>query len=463
MTTKTSATRWPSRARTALAFSRLLPLFNTSSTSTIGWSVTRPSMGWPIPVGLRSLRMTKPLTSWPRSRASRRSPTTRGIAATSMPPTWNGGRPSNRSQNSLQMSRRDCGRNSTRRMSISHACSLPLGEISRPFRCTPISAMTRRMSCRRPGSGLNMATPPSGRLELLRPVIRGVTPELFGQCGIAIGEDVEDDVDAPLIAVIAGRVPQIVVEPPEFADVPGAADAGALHPAAGALQDQVVAVAAEIVVAGIPGTADLLLRGQPPDHGARQRALAVMLGELIEKVHQLRIVRRDLARRRFLHVHHDVDVVGAGNRRVHGAAQQDGIGVLLHADLAALGIEKPVFRLGLDLLQDRCDIDVLHHLAEMAHRPVEAGMVRAHGLRRELRPPKAPEVVLVVAQPPENLRHGAVEHVREFGEVHRCAPGNVRPRFPAERMRRLRKPGTTDRIEINHTLSYEVCTMVARL
>src|SRR5262245_40358375 len=161
------------------------------------------------------------------------------------------------------MSRRDCGRNSTRRMSISHDCSLPLGEINRPFRCTPISAMTQRMACRRPGSRLNMAIAPSGRLELLRPVIRRVALELFGQCGVTGGQDVEDDVYAPVIAVIAGRVPQIVVEPPELADVPGAADSGALHQAAGALQDQVVTVATEIVVAGIPVAADLLFRGQP--------------------------------------------------------------------------------------------------------------------------------------------------------------------------------------------------------
>src|SRR5437879_2100901 len=72
----------------------------------------------------------------------------------------------------------------------------------------------------------------------------------------------------------------------------------------------------------------------------------------------------------------------------------------------------------IDFLEEAAEVKPAQHLAEVAQRSAEACMVHAHRLRRVLRPPPAPEIVPVAAQPPQDFRNGAIEHAREAVEIH---------------------------------------------
>src|SRR5439155_1665529 len=105
--------------------------------------------------------------------------------------------------------------------------------------------MSRRSNLRPLVMPLPDQTVHASRLsDKLRPVIFRVTPELLDQCQVAARQNIENDVNPPVIPFVTRRVPQIVVEPPNLTGVPGAADAAAFHQATDTPQDQVIAVAA---------------------------------------------------------------------------------------------------------------------------------------------------------------------------------------------------------------------------
>src|SRR3979411_307698 len=75
-------------------------------------------------------------------------------------------------------------------------------------------------------------------------IISGVLFELLSQRRVPMRQNIENDVNPPVVSIMASGMPKVIVEPPQLADVPDAAHTATFHLAPRAAEDQVVAIAA---------------------------------------------------------------------------------------------------------------------------------------------------------------------------------------------------------------------------